>query len=294
MKKTLVLSLLLLLTCSAAVFAEGAGIVEGEFLKFGTGARSAGMGEAFTAVSNNAHAVHWNPAGLVQLKNKEMQVMYLHHLIDIWIGNIAYAQKVGEKGGVGVELLQLYVKEIMRDEEGNEIGEFTDYNGGLTVGYGYSVNESLSLGLSVKNIYLRYMEQVKTGKAVDIGILYRVGAAGMPIQLGVVIKDVGEDMPTRTITGVSSELIDNMTVSADIITEQSGSTETNMGIEYETKGKLVLRGGYTKLGSWEGIEGIHGICGGLGLKFNDKTFNYAFTPYGELGIAHRISFQIKF
>ena len=34
------------------------------FLRIAPGARSAGMGEAFVAVADDASATHWNPAGL--------------------------------------------------------------------------------------------------------------------------------------------------------------------------------------------------------------------------------------
>lgn len=34
------------------------------FLRIAPGARSAGMGEAFVAIADDAQATHWNPAGL--------------------------------------------------------------------------------------------------------------------------------------------------------------------------------------------------------------------------------------
>src|SRR4029077_8125627 len=35
-----------------------------QFLKIGPGARPVGMGEAFTGVPDDIHAIYWNPAGL--------------------------------------------------------------------------------------------------------------------------------------------------------------------------------------------------------------------------------------
>jgi hypothetical protein len=293
MKRTVVMLMVAVLALSMQVYGSEAGTTKGEFLKFGTGARSAGLGEAFTAVSDNAHAVHWNPAGLVQLDNKQMQCMYLHYLTDIMVGNVAYAQKLTDKTGVGVEFLNLYTIEIMRDEYANEIGEFSNYNGSLTVGLGTKITGNLSLGLSVKSIYLRYMNQAETGNGMDVGGLYITSIKEVPVQVGLTVKDIGEGIPTRGVVGISGQLMGNMLVSCDVCVD-GGSTETNIGMEYATSGKLVLRGGYTRLGSWEGIEGIKGICGGVGLDLGNKGLDYAFMPYGELGVAHRISFSMKF
>jgi len=44
----------------------------GEFLKIPIGARAVGMGGAFTAVSDDATAPYWNPAGMVYLPYKEV------------------------------------------------------------------------------------------------------------------------------------------------------------------------------------------------------------------------------
>lgn len=42
-----------------------------QFLQIGGGARSLGMGEAYTAVAEGADAVYWNPAGLSRLSHPE-------------------------------------------------------------------------------------------------------------------------------------------------------------------------------------------------------------------------------
>lgn len=55
------LAVLLLLGSQQALAAVNAGVL---FLRIAPGARSAGMGEAFVAVSDDATATHWNPAGL--------------------------------------------------------------------------------------------------------------------------------------------------------------------------------------------------------------------------------------
>ncbi|MEL6824560.1 MAG: hypothetical protein AAFP70_22600, partial [Calditrichota bacterium] len=49
---------------TALLFADGnEGSTGLSFLKNGADARAAGMGEAFTAVTSDANATYWNPAG---------------------------------------------------------------------------------------------------------------------------------------------------------------------------------------------------------------------------------------
>ena len=62
-----------------------AGKAGAQFLKIGVGARAIGMGEAYGAVSNDANAVYWNPAGLNQLESKEVSFMHA-----VWLEAINY------------------------------------------------------------------------------------------------------------------------------------------------------------------------------------------------------------
>ena len=48
----------------------------GEFLKAPVGARAIGMGGAFAAVSDDATAPYWNPAGMVYLPYREVIAMH--------------------------------------------------------------------------------------------------------------------------------------------------------------------------------------------------------------------------
>ena len=60
-----------LLVCSppARVSAANAGATSGSILKNYASARAMGMGGAFTAVSDDVAAIHWNPAGVAGLKS---------------------------------------------------------------------------------------------------------------------------------------------------------------------------------------------------------------------------------
>ncbi len=67
MKKALLLTL--------AVFSSAAFAQEMNFNLMGSGARALGMGGAFIAMSDDASAITWNPAGLTQLIKPEVGIM---------------------------------------------------------------------------------------------------------------------------------------------------------------------------------------------------------------------------
>ena len=46
------------------------------FEEMGAGARPIGMANAFTAISDDAHAIHYNPAGLTQVRRSEFTAGY--------------------------------------------------------------------------------------------------------------------------------------------------------------------------------------------------------------------------
>ncbi|HHM23673.1 MAG TPA: hypothetical protein ENJ23_01370, partial [Bacteroidetes bacterium] len=77
--------------------------VPAAFVDIGYGARPMGMGGAFTALSDDAHAIFWNPAGLAGLSRSELTLMHTKQLGLIPYTMLAYAGRLGTWGaGLGV------------------------------------------------------------------------------------------------------------------------------------------------------------------------------------------------
>lgn len=62
---------------------QRAGISTMQFLKIGVGGRAVGLGETFVAIANDASALYWNPAGIVQFN--EQQAIFSH---TEWVADI--------------------------------------------------------------------------------------------------------------------------------------------------------------------------------------------------------------
>src|SRR5262245_6015945 len=65
------------ITAALAAASAPAGAQLGPSLnRVGSGARAAGMADAFVAVSDDGTAASWNPAGLAQLRQPEFSLVY--------------------------------------------------------------------------------------------------------------------------------------------------------------------------------------------------------------------------
>lgn len=71
------LFLLLFAVPSFAAERENGGVVSAPILQMPVGARAAGMGTAFTAVADDVSTLHYNPAGLTSLHQRELSLMQM-------------------------------------------------------------------------------------------------------------------------------------------------------------------------------------------------------------------------
>src|SRR5579864_5665137 len=62
----------------AAFSSNDKGTTTANFLKLGVGARAEAMGEAYTAVADDATALHWNPAGITRVAPDGGSIAFMH------------------------------------------------------------------------------------------------------------------------------------------------------------------------------------------------------------------------
>src|ERR1035438_3781461 len=91
-----------------------------EFLKIGPGARPVGMGEAFTGVADDIHAIYWNPAGLGTLKNAEITGMHMQYFQSIQYEFAAFAYPTRDHGTWGFAVTNLHTDNIDRRTDDTE------------------------------------------------------------------------------------------------------------------------------------------------------------------------------
>lgn len=87
-----------------SVAATGTGSTAANFLNIGPGARAAGMGGAFTAVSEGALATYWNPAGLSTAEGGEIALGHFSWYGSSSLQNASAAFKLDDKTSIGHRL----------------------------------------------------------------------------------------------------------------------------------------------------------------------------------------------
>ena len=83
-----------------------------DFLTLGVGARALGMGGAGTALSDNAYAPYWNPAGLGQLTRYEVSFMHSTLNEADAYDFVGYVHPLKKRGAIGVSWLRVGVDDI--------------------------------------------------------------------------------------------------------------------------------------------------------------------------------------
>jgi hypothetical protein len=309
--RRLLLGCMLFLVLPALAFGQAkVGTAGAQFLKIGVSARAVGMGEAFLAISDDASAIYYNPAGLVQLGGLEVMASHIDYPADInyeFLG-VAYP-RFGGVWGLGLYMLNsgdMSLNDYFHplDEDPYSSGQtFTAKEYALALSYGVSLTDRFSVGLSFKFIDELYETERASGWAADVGTLYNTGFRGFKIAMA--ISNFGPDLkfiqqsyplPMSFKFGGSMDVINRGSHKATIGLEGSHPNDNlekfNGGVEYWYNNLLALRVGKR----FQNDTG--GFCAGAGLKLNLSQlklgFDYAYHDFGHLDQIHRLSASVKF
>jgi len=285
------------------------------------------MGESFVAVADDASSTYWNPAGMSLLKKQEILAEHSVHIQDIAVSRIAYAHPLGSSPsglvpawGVSGAYLSL---DDMEGRSGNTAQSERTFGASDMVGaISYShpfirlPGRISTLGITGKFIQQRIDDRQASSYAADIGVLQTFGR----LRCGLVLANVGSNvrfvdesypLPRTVRLGLAWMPRSWPVVLSTEVDRVRGekSASYRFGGEYDMANLLALRMGYafhpeatqralqgTALGTVSDSEMTRftGLEAGLGFKLFGYGIDYAFTPYGELGNAHKITVSARF
>jgi len=309
---------LLLASAPASALGDGSrGTSGAAFLKIGPGARPAAMGEAYSAVADDIHAVYYNPAGLARVGAWELTGMHDRYFQGLDYNFIAFAVPVSRlvsrstgvwseyAGTVAVGVYDLAVDGMERrgETDTNEpTGTFESDDMAIALAYGRRIDEKLSLGGAGKIIRQSLDDRHGTAFAADLGALYQLDkrltlAAGVR-HLGTGAKLGGESdpLPLTGYLGAAYRLREPLTFSLDLGVPRDRVPTVSVGTEYTRKFsddlRAALRAGYFTRNT--DADGFNGVSLGFGLGFGRAGFDFAWVPFGDLGNTFRYSLLLKF
>lgn len=279
------------------------------FLELGVGGRAMGLGGAYTAVADDASALYWNPAGLTNVERRSATFMHAAYLQSSFYDYAAYAQNLGPAGAFGASFQYLSAGSIQEtDANFNQTGTFTPNDLAVAGGYAYKLQggalAGAALGADVKYIHSTILNSAQTA-AVDAGALspelldrrLRFGLA--MTNLGGTLKyaQTAENLPLTFKAGAALRPTQRWLTSLDVGVPRDNAAYVAVGTEYQ----LVVSGGWGLAGrlgyssqSVSDASGVTGVSVGVGIASQAFGFDYAFVPYGSLGVTNRFSVSAKF
>ncbi|NUN08716.1 MAG: PorV/PorQ family protein [Ignavibacteriaceae bacterium] len=302
--------------------AQRAGISSLQFLKIGVGGRASSMGESFVAVVDDASALYWNPAGLVNFS--ENQIMFSHNkwFADINHDYLGVVYHLTAEDAIGLSVIALTMDEMKVTTEFAPFGTgeyftFSDIAVGLS--YSRKMTDKFSFGGT-----LRYVEETldklkMRGILIDLGTFYYTGLGTS--RFAVAVTNFGNQLapdgevslvgkrkksdwqsfspPTMFRVGFAFEPImedmQRLTASLQLNHPNDNSENVGVGLEYayiipELGSQLFLRGGYKF-----NVED-QDYSFGAGLKapllISTVSVDYAYAHFDRLGAAHRITLSL--
>src|ERR1035437_953108 len=154
------------------------GISTAEFLKIGVGSRASALGDAFVAIANDASALYWNPAGLVQFT--ENQVIFSHNM---WVVDINHdfagaVYHLDETNAFGVAFTSLSMQDmpVTTEFQPTGTGEYFGFSDiALALSYSRKMTDQFSFGGTVRYIEETLDKLKMRGFMIDLGTFYWTG-----------------------------------------------------------------------------------------------------------------------
>lgn len=308
----------------AAFKNSDSGTTVAQFLKLGPDARGAAMAHAVRALSEDANAVYWNPAGLAGLDHRHATFSHSVFHQNVFYDFAAYAQPVesvlgrgvrerelrtSPLGSLGVAVMYLNAGRFGElDNTGSPTGAtFIPQDFAVMAAWGGSVTRDLDLGLGVKYVASRIHAAAATG-AVDVGGRWRWKLFSLPGLFTFSAHHMGgnlrynnseETLPMTVSGGGALKLGRDWSLSAEMIAPRDGRAYAVVGTELrfrfqEGDRSCSLRAGYNGSASGRELGGFTVLTAGAGVEVKRLGVDYSWSPAGRLGDAHRITLSFSF
>jgi len=283
-------------------FAGGPGSTTAQLLEIPIGARAVGMGEAYTAMADDASSLEWNPAGLALANQQEASFMHSSLIENVNYEHLAYIHP-GTSYSVGGSMSYLGYGSIAGyNNTGESIGNQSAYSSVYNAGVATQFWQRFSAGLTGSFIHEKLALDSASTVAMNAGALYdvaqhpwltnyRLGFSMLNLGPGLKFVSDREPLPQTFKIGAAAMQVHNLplNLTLDVSVPNNNSPYVSFGSEYWFRELLALRLGYTGENTVS-----NGFRFGLGLKIRQILFDYAYGSFGDFGATHRIQLAFRF
>jgi hypothetical protein len=301
-----------------------------QFLKIGVGARATSMAGAYCSVVDDLSSIHWNPAGLSNIKKMTAEFSY-----NRWFANYthnfgALAMPVGPDFTAALSVVSLNSGDIPITTIERPFGTGANYqirDLSLNLSFSGYLTDQFAFGITAKYINNAFASLSSSNIAFDIGTLFDTQFLG--IKLGFSIHNLGGTqsytgsdllsskklwdamnstpldvnynsyaygLPLIFRAGISSKVYqdeENSVLTAlDFVTHSDVPEQFSLGAEYVWNDLISFRAGYII-----GQDQL-GLAGGFGIKYDGGVFggkiDYSINNTKNLGLINRITIGLNF
>lgn len=260
------------------------------FLDASGSARSVGVGGAYTALVTQTDALLWNPAGLVQGNQHELQMTYSNDWNEVRNGFIGGKWPINSTWSYAVAYVFSDTDGIiLRDEDAKLIDSSASFKSqAALLGIGTMLSPDLRIGSTVKYIRKDFMSESNQGVSIDLGGKYDLFPF---LTLAGSAKDINSPMigpdkisPSFT-TGIDIKLLANtLHLLTDCVMTRSRAPDLNTGIEWTPLSFVSIRGGYPLT-----LKTMHA---GLSIDLSGIILDYAYYEHA-IENSHRMTITLK-
>ena len=174
------------------------GTTAAEFLLFGAGARGTALGGAFSAMTTDATALYYNPAGIALMPRAGATISTYDYVAETrysW-GGIAFPFSGGTRAiGISAGTFGFSDQPVYTPEQPDGTGSVYSVNqtmAGLTFAQNFS--DRFSAGITGKGIFDNLGEASGAAFALDFGTNFHANINGHPIRFAFTVTNLGTNL----------------------------------------------------------------------------------------------------
>ncbi|RPI02929.1 MAG: PorV/PorQ family protein [Calditrichaeota bacterium] len=285
------------------------------FLKISPAARQVGMGEAFTALSNDINLMRYNVGGLGGITRPSLAMNFNTWIDDTQQGNIAFALPLPKIGVFGIDLTYFDEGQITQvDQYFNPIGG-NGISGDVMISLGYGRffkfgDYELGFGVGGKYLNQSLVGETSSVFALDAGLQFRFpkwvafGASLQNIGMSKMQFDAWKSPLPETyqvgaalILPMTSDKLTQFILSSDAAWTRKEAIRYKIGGEFLLNDVFAVRSGYkfndASISNWAAGFGLN--MPATWLARARIRFDYAYAPLPVFDeAAHRFSLYFAF